>query len=331
MKKILSIVVPAYNVEKYLDEILPTYISNKLGGKIEVIIVNDGSKDNTSKIAHEYSKKYSNIFKVVDKENGGHGSTINTGIKVATGKYTRIIDGDDWVDTKLLEKLVNYIENNQVDTDVILNPHNWVYEGTEKVEKISSHALEHTKIYRFTEISDDIERMYQMHGINIKTEVLSKIPQITENCFYVDTQFMVYPIKYIDTVMFLDFSVYQYRYGTTEQSMSMKNQQKNLYMLVKVLDSIIEYNKEVKDEKKKKFINGKIARISAKICKIQMSYGLKKDTYNNWIKYYNNFKLNVGIRNELTKKELALMNAGKIKFYMLALVYNLKLKLEKRL
>ena len=83
--KILSIIVPAYNVGKYLNEVLPTYVSSSLENAIEVIIVNDGSKDDTLDIANNYCKKYPSIFKVLDKENGGHGSTINAGLKVAVG------------------------------------------------------------------------------------------------------------------------------------------------------------------------------------------------------------------------------------------------------
>ena len=91
MNKILTIVIPAYNVENYLDEILPTFLDNELLNDIEIIIVNDGSKDNTAIIASEYEKKYPQTVVLIDKENGGHGSTINSGIKHANGKYLRVI------------------------------------------------------------------------------------------------------------------------------------------------------------------------------------------------------------------------------------------------
>lgn len=91
MKKVITIVIPTYNMEKYLSNCLESFIYDKQTNDIEVLIVNDGSKDNSINIANEYAKKYPNIFKVIEKENGGHGSTINAGLKVATGKYFKLI------------------------------------------------------------------------------------------------------------------------------------------------------------------------------------------------------------------------------------------------
>ena len=107
--KLLSFVVPSYNSEKYLNKCVDSLL--KGGEDVEIIIVNDGSKDNTIKIAREYEEKYPSIIKVVDKENGGHGSGINSGLEVATGLYFKCVDSDDWVDEdalKKLKKLNNY-------------------------------------------------------------------------------------------------------------------------------------------------------------------------------------------------------------------------------
>ena len=91
--KILSIVVPTYNVEKYLERCIDSLVyDEKVLNDLEILIVNDGSKDNSLQIAKKYEKQYPNTIKVIDKENGGHGSTINAGLKVATGKYFRVID-----------------------------------------------------------------------------------------------------------------------------------------------------------------------------------------------------------------------------------------------
>ena len=94
MKPILSVVVPSYNVEQYLDKGLTSYSDDRFNGRLEIIVVNDGSKDKTQEIAEGYAKRFPNIFKVINKENGGHGSAVNAGIDNATGKYFRIIDGE---------------------------------------------------------------------------------------------------------------------------------------------------------------------------------------------------------------------------------------------
>lgn len=109
MGKILTITVPSYNAENYLLETIPTMLSISNIEKLEIIIVNDGSKDNTLAVAQNLKQNYPNTIVIVDKENGGHGSTINAGIKVATGKYFKVIDADDWVESNNLEQLIEYL------------------------------------------------------------------------------------------------------------------------------------------------------------------------------------------------------------------------------
>ena len=105
MNKILTVVMPSYNAEPYLCETIPTILASEFVNDVELIIVNDGSKDNTLEIARDFEKKYPNTIRVIDKENGGHGSAINVGIEAASGKYFKIIDADDWVDTKAFSEL----------------------------------------------------------------------------------------------------------------------------------------------------------------------------------------------------------------------------------
>ena len=106
MSKILTITIPSYNVEPYMNEVLPTFLDPAVMDKIEILIVNDGSKDGTAALGKEYEAKYPGVITLVDKENGGHGSTINKGIELATGKYFKVVDGDDWVDTAAFIKFV---------------------------------------------------------------------------------------------------------------------------------------------------------------------------------------------------------------------------------
>ena len=115
IKKILAIGIPSYNGEAYLDRCIPTFIDKDLMDKIEVIIVNDGSKDKTKEIAEKYKKLYPNTVRVINKENGGHGSAVNAALYSTNAKYYKVVDCDDWVETKELKKLVNFLEKNDVD------------------------------------------------------------------------------------------------------------------------------------------------------------------------------------------------------------------------
>ena len=117
MEKILSIVVPAYNVEKYLDQCLSSFVNTEVLRDIEILIINDGSTDRTAEIAEKYCEKYPGCFVLYNKENGGHGSGINYGIEHAKGKYFKVVDGDDWVETVNLPVFVRTLK--KIDVDVI--------------------------------------------------------------------------------------------------------------------------------------------------------------------------------------------------------------------
>lgn len=235
--KILTITIPSYNVEKYLPEVIPTYFADEVIDDIEILIVNDGSKDNTSKIAMDYVEMYPNSIKLINKENGGHGSTINVGIKNASGKYFKVIDGDDWVKTDELVKFVNVLKNR--DEDLILNSFNKVNVDTGEVTIKRISCLEEGIVYNIKDVISKLKNNYQMHGFTIKTSIIKKIKKIDENCFYVDQEFILYPLEYIRDVVYYDIPLYQYRIGNSEQSMSLKNMQKNRGMHKRVIFSLI--------------------------------------------------------------------------------------------
>ncbi len=111
----VSIIVPVYNVEKYLDKCLNSLVNQTLED-IEIIVINDGSTDNSQNIIDKYVKKYPNKIKSFIKENGGQGSARNYGLKYATGEYIGYVDSDDYVNFDMFEKMYNKakIENSDV-------------------------------------------------------------------------------------------------------------------------------------------------------------------------------------------------------------------------
>ena len=106
MEKILSVSIASYNVEKFIRKALDSCCIPEIMDRLEVLVVNDGSTDSTLEIAREYETKYPDTFRVIDKKNGGYGSTVNASIKAATGKYFRLLDGDDWFDRDGLVKFI---------------------------------------------------------------------------------------------------------------------------------------------------------------------------------------------------------------------------------
>ena len=109
LSKILTVIVPSYNMEKYLPKCLGSLVvAPELMERLEVLVVNDGSTDRTSDIAHEFATKYSNSFRVIDKANGHYGSCINAALRVAMGRYVKILDADDSFDPDEFSKFIEY-------------------------------------------------------------------------------------------------------------------------------------------------------------------------------------------------------------------------------
>ena len=125
--KYISFAIPCYNSQDYMAHAIESILPG--GDEVEIIIVNDGSKDKTSQIAHEYMDKYPDIIKVIDKENGGHGDAVNAGLANASGKYFKVVDSDDWVDEEALHKilmLMRHLEEDNEQIDMLIS--NYVYE-----------------------------------------------------------------------------------------------------------------------------------------------------------------------------------------------------------
>lgn len=240
MGKILSIVVPSYNAEKYLLDSIPTMVKAKNADDIDIIIVNDGSPDNTLEVAKNFQQKYPNIVQVVDKENGGHGSTINSGIKCARGKYFKVIDADDWVDTQALEKLVEYLK--VTTSDIILNPYHEVFVDSNTTNLVTINKVSEKKQYQYSDFLSKNGFLPQMHMITIKTSILvNNHIEIGEKMFYVDMEYVIFPTPFIKTAEVLNDSVYQYRLGTLTQSVSVNSFIKNRQMHEKVILRIVNY------------------------------------------------------------------------------------------
>ena len=131
---ILSILIPVYNVEKYLAQCLESVINQTLSD-IEIIVINDGSKDNSLNIIKDFAAKDKRII-VIDKENEGYGKSMNRGLDVASGKYIGIVESDDWIEPNMYEKLISTAEKYKADI-VKANFFSYTTNNGEKNEKIN--------------------------------------------------------------------------------------------------------------------------------------------------------------------------------------------------
>lgn len=281
MEKILTVVVPTYNIERFIGQCLTSFVIPEVMDAVEVLIVNDGSKDRSVEIAGQFETKYPATFRIVHKENGGHGSTINRGIKEAAGRYFKVVDGDDWVEREAFIALIKVLKDS--DSDAVLTNYYWFHDVSKKKKAEFEQPFDgvvYGRQYRFSEISDRV--FMKMHAITFRTKLLKeKIPQIDEHCFYVDMEYVLFPVPYLQTVTFLDVFVYMYRIGLPGQSMNMKSMQKNEANYDRVLKRLLDFYQEQKKRGCEKYalvyLENSIARMVASRFKIFLSFPYQKD------------------------------------------------------
>ena len=269
-EKVLSICVPAYNVEAYLDRCLYTLVNHDMAGYLDIMIVDDGSKDHTAEIGKRYEDQYPGIVRLISKENGGHGSTINKAIELAQGKYFRTVDGDDWVDSGQLSKLLKSIIENHCDADVISSNYHEVNMDTSEMTPITqSIDFVEWKEYHFDEL--DVENVYlTLASMMIKTEILREMKvKLLEHAFYVDVEFILFPVPYIHTVSFTKHFIYKYMRGNGEQSVAIPNMVKRYDNHNRVMHRVLSYKDAVSmDAGQTRYYNAILMRL------LRTHYGL---------------------------------------------------------
>ena len=215
---ILTVSIAAYNVEKYIEQTLQSLNDPMFEGALEVLIIDDGSKDNTTAIANEFVSKNPNIFKLLSKSNGGWGSTVNYGIRNAKGRYFKQLDGDDLFDTSNLKELILFLNDSQA--DLVISPfHSF---SDENGEIISENKYPQIEAINTPLKLEDIIQFYpymEMHSSCFRTSLIKNIV-LQENCFYTDVEFMVKAISNVETVSYFPKDIYCYRLDRTGQSMS---------------------------------------------------------------------------------------------------------------
>lgn len=235
MKKILSVSVAAYNLESMIRQCLDSFIRPEILEKVEVLVTDDGSKDQTREIVAEYEKKYPGSFKLIVQKNAGPGSTVNSGLAHATGKYFRMVDGDDWVNTNEMEAYLTYLEEH--DTDMVCTSYCCVDHetGEKRLEMLKTDIMD--REIQFEQVAKDL--FLAMHNVTYKTSILKENSIRLDNGFYTDLEYLLFPTPYIHTVAFLSQTIYMYRVFLSTQSMSIKSLQKNVQMHRNVLEHLL--------------------------------------------------------------------------------------------
>ncbi|MGN1361786.1 MAG: glycosyltransferase family 2 protein [Eggerthellaceae bacterium] len=225
--KTITFAVPCYNSAAYMDKCIQSLLA--CGEDIEILIVDDGStKDNTAEKADEWEARYPGIIRALHKENGGHGSAVNTGLANASGRYFKVVDSDDWLDPQAMERVMRYLRPQcelQYPTDMVVA--NYVYE---KVHEGTRQVMHYKNVFpqgvEFT-WSDtkhfNPSQYLLMHSVIYRTDLLKDMGlKLPEHCFYVDNIFVYVPLPQVRTIYYLNVDMYRYFIGREDQSVNEK-------------------------------------------------------------------------------------------------------------
>lgn len=235
-RKLLTVAVPAYNAAEYLPKCLTSFICPQMDA-LEVIVINDGSSDDTLQIAQQFAHAYPQVFRLIDKENGGHGSGINQAAKAATGDYFRVVDADDWV---LTDNLPVYLDAlSKTSADVVLTHFHTVDKQSGQRVPYRNEGLLYDVDHPIEALLPCIDRAskwFCIHSLSYRTEFYQKLTlQLSENIFYEDTEYAVLPFADVQSIRLVDVFIYEYLIGNASQSVSIANYCKRYHHIEQVL------------------------------------------------------------------------------------------------
>lgn len=242
---------------------------------IEIIVVNDGSKDNTGKIADEYAKKYPDIVKAIHQENCGHGEGVNQGIRNATGLYYKVVDSDDWVNEEALKKVINQIKKFQKEDNLVdMIIANYVYERYNEQKVVDyKNVFPVDKVFTWKDIGRfKVHQYILMHSVFYKTSLLKECKlELPKHTFYVDNIYVYYPLPLVKTMYYMDVDFYRYFIGREDQSVNekvmIKRMDQQLFVTKTMLDFFNPYDYKEENPKLTRYLLNYLSIMSC-ICSI---------------------------------------------------------------
>ena len=227
--KLLTVVVPVYKVEPYIHKCLDSLIiPEPLMEKLEVLAIDDGTPDRSAEMAEEYGKQYPRTFRIIHQKNGGHGSAWNRGLAEAAGKYIRFLDSDDWFSTGDFGRLMEKLE--QLDVDIVISNYNRYFVQRDEFQPMRDITLEEGKCYDadeldWTKLPWEVTYFWRC---TYRTAMLrAEQPLFLERVFYDDAKLFFASAILARSVCYLDLTIYNYLLGREGQTMTAENQKRH--------------------------------------------------------------------------------------------------------
>jgi glycosyltransferase involved in cell wall biosynthesis len=253
--KLITFAVPCYNSAAYMEHCIDTILESGQEEDIEIILVNDGSKDNTGEIADRYAAAHPDIVRVIHQENGGHGEGVNQGLRNAHGMYYKVIDSDDWVDVPAMKRVLRQLSvlaQGEKPLDMMIV--NYVYEH---VEDNSQYTMQYKNVFPEGQVFTwndvkhfRISQYMMMHSVIYRTQLLRDCNLVLpKHTFYVDNIFVYQPLPHVETIYYMNEDVYRYFIGRADQSVNEKVMLTRIDQQLRVTKIILDCHK-LEDVKK---------------------------------------------------------------------------------
>ncbi len=242
--KLLTFAIPCYNSQDYMENCIKSLLPG--GDDVEILVIDDGSKDSTPEIADAYAKKYPGIVRAIHQENGGHGEAVNAGIRNATGLFFKVVDSDDWVDAEAYAKILDKLRDLAGGAKTLdMFVANYVYEkeGAKHKKVMHYSFLPKERMFTWSEVGHIHKGQYiLMHSVIYRTQLLRDCGlELPKHTFYVDNIYVYTPLPSVKNMYYMDVDFYRYFIGREDQSVNEK-------VMIGRIDQQIRVNKIMVDE-----------------------------------------------------------------------------------
>lgn len=242
--KLLTFAIPCYNSQDYMEHCIDSILPG--GDDVEILIIDDGSKDRTAEIADAYEAKYPGIVRAIHQENGGHGEAVNAGIRNATGLFFKVVDSDDWVNEEAYKQILKKLKEfagGPTTLDMMLANYVYEKEGAYHKKVMRQAGFPQDRVFTWSDIRHFHKGHYiLMHSVIYRTELLRACGlELPKHTFYVDNIYVYKPLPHVRTMYYMDVDFYRYFIGREDQSVNEK-------VMISRIDQQIRVNKIMIDD-----------------------------------------------------------------------------------
>ena len=270
MMKLLTVTIPCYNAAAYMERCLKSVVAG--GDELDVIIVDDGSTDETGRIADRWAAEYPGIVRVIHQENGGHGEGMNQGIRNAEGLYFKSVDSDDRLDPDSLKTLLARLKEHTAPEDrVDLIVNDYVYD---REEEPACFSVSYRNVFRADRVNTWENchafppwKQFMIHALAYRTGLLRDMGlELPKHTFYEDNLYIYQPLPYVKKILYLDKPLYGYFIGRSDQSVNDSVIIRRLDQVTRIAESMItSYTWKELDALPKKLRNYMISNIAGQL------------------------------------------------------------------